>query len=130
MARGRRADGNKMATRSASTDSGPNEMKRVSAFLDDVRDALGSLYDLPYLQSHRLARHLPSESGSGSNARGRMLQSRLLEAIEQLRPELESGAVGRRAVRRYDLIRLRYGEGLEIQEVCQRLGIGRSEYFR
>ncbi|MCZ6614372.1 MAG: AAA family ATPase, partial [Chloroflexi bacterium] len=95
-----------------------------------VRDALASLYDLPYLQSHPLGRLLPRPSSSEPTALGQVLQHRLLDAIELLRPGAEAPMAQERAARRYDLLRLRYVEGLDVPTICRHLGCSRSDYYR
>ena len=110
------------------------EEARSELLAPQVRDALASLYDLPYLQSHPLVRLLPSPSTTEPAAQARLLQHRLLDAIEHLRPVAEDDATDHatqeRAARRYDLLKLRYVEGLDILAVCQRLGCSRSDYYR
>lgn len=49
--------------------------------------------------------------------RAQLLQHLLLDAIEHRRPGSDAGATHERAVRRYDLLKLRYVEGLEIPAV-------------
>ena len=92
-----------------------------------MRDALASLYDLPYLQSHPLVRLLPSPSTTEPAAQARLLQHRLLDAIEHLRPVAEDDATDHatqeRAARRYDLLKLRYVEGLDIPRGLSEAGV-------
>jgi hypothetical protein len=95
-----------------------------------VRDALASLYDLPYLQSHPLARLLPRPSNSGPTALGQMLQHRLLDGIERLQPASEDRGAEEAASRRHDILRLRYVEGIDLTTICQRLGSSRADYYR
>ena len=57
-----------------------------------VRNALASFYDLPYLQSHPLARLLPRPSRSGPTSLGQMLQHQLLDGIKRLQPVLDGAA--------------------------------------
>jgi predicted ATPase len=76
----------------------------------EVRDALGHLYDLPYLQTHPLA----ARAGGG-----KALRQLLEDTVASL-----SGP-GRLAV----LLRLRYVDGLEPADVWTRLAISKSEYY-
>ena len=106
------------------------EEARAGQLVRQVRDALASLYDLPYLQSHPLARLQPRRPTTRSTNSGQMLQQRLLDAIDQLRPASEDHAAPERVARRYDLLRLRYIEGLDVPAVCRDLGCSRSDYYR
>src|SRR5215831_10192029 len=76
----------------------------------EVRDALGHLYDLPYLQTHPLA----ARAGGGKG-----LRQLLEDSVASL------GGSGRLAV----LLRLRYVDGLEPADVWTRLAISKSEYY-
>lgn len=94
-----------------------------------VRDALGHLYDLPYLQTHLLTSILQVEEGVRASQVGLLLQRRLQETIEKLRPVDQSASL-EKAWRRYRLLVLRYLEGFEIAGTCRELGISQSEYYR
>jgi predicted ATPase len=91
-----------------------------------VRDALRHLHDPVYLRNHRLADVLSVEVGPPS--RGTRLHQLLLDAIAALHPG--SGSIDARALRRQELLRLRYVEALEISDVSARLGMSRREYSR
>ena len=98
------------------------EEAEAELFVRQVKDALASLHDLPHLQSHPLAaRLLPRPSTTEPTAQARLLQQRLLDAIEHLRPV---------SVRLYDLLRLRYVEGLDVRAVYERLDSSKSDYYR
>ena len=99
-------------------------------FLHQVRDALASLSDLPYLQSHPLAHLLSRRSNSEPLASGQLLQRLLLDVIERLQPDSKDQATPERMGRRYHLLRLRYVEGLDVPAVCLHLGCSRSDYYR
>ena len=75
-----------------------------------VRDALGHLHDLRYLQTHPLA----ALAGGG-----KALQGDLAAAIAGLDG---GGRLGQ-------LLALRYGEALEPNEVWNRVGVGKTEYY-
>jgi hypothetical protein len=96
-------------------------------FERQVRGGLASLYDVPRLQIHPLARQSVTASGS-HEAAGRVLQACLQEAIEALRPRRDRAE--ERAVRLHQMLTLRYVDGLQASVVWQRLGIGKSEYHR
>ncbi len=93
-----------------------------------VRDALIHLHDLPYLQTHPLTRVLLSEAEQKRSNHGRLLQQRLLAAIQSLHP----GPPGdlKKAPRGYLLLFLRYVEGLSVSTVLARLGISQTQYYR
>ena len=59
-----------------------------------------------------------------------MLQDRLLAAIENLRPDPGQGVIQDRALRRHELMTLRYVEGLEVRDVYEEIGYSRADYFR
>ncbi|HUX87944.1 MAG TPA: hypothetical protein VMW65_13155 [Chloroflexota bacterium] len=93
-----------------------------------VRDALIHLHDLPYLQTHPLTRMLLTETEQKRSNHGRLLQQRLLAAIQSLHP----GPPGdlKKAPRGYLLLFLRYIEGLSVSTVLARLGISQTQYYR
>jgi predicted ATPase len=94
-----------------------------------VRDALLRLYDPVYLRRHPLIRHLPGAADLSRSAAGEALRQQLLEALEQVRPEAQRGAFVY-AERAYQLLRLRYVEGLDAPSVQARLGLAKSQYYR
>lgn len=107
---------------------GSADLRRTS-FGRHVRNALSYLYDIPYLQSHPLASLLGLKDSAHPSLVGPALRQRLLEAIEHLRPESEAPTT-ERAGRRYELLKLRYASALDVPEICQRLGVSQSEYYR
>ena len=119
-----------MASTIDSQDGKLQAEKRSEVFARHVRSALASLYDLPYLQSHPLAALQPESSNAEPNELAQMLQHRLLDGIEHLRRTLEDGATQERALRRYELVRLRYVEGFEVPEVCNQIGCSRTDFYR
>jgi non-specific serine/threonine protein kinase len=86
----------------------------MEATVRAVRQALGRLHDLPYLQTHPLA---------GRFGGGEALQRCLLEAIDQL------GGQTARAGRAHRLLVLRYREGLAPAAVQRELGLAKSQYY-
>ena len=97
-------------------------------FAEQVHDALARLNDPVYLQAHPLVRFVRTDLNARSSNRGRALQQALLDAIESLRPGA-AGVPNSRALRRYEVLRLRFVEGLEISQILDRLSISRSGYF-
>ena len=109
--------------------SGSGREFQPSLLQQIVRQALAHFYDVPYLQARRFAPILREQTGLSGMTLGRAVQKRLLEAIEELRPETEA-AIGDRALRRYELFRLSYVEGLDVRDVCKELGVSQTEFYR
>ena len=100
----------------------------MDAFANEVKDALQHLYDFPYLQTHPLARY--AHPGASSQAmRGQWLRREIITGIEALAPE---GAVSFRApqARPYQLLQLRYVEGMTMQEAARELGVSERQAYR
>ena len=110
-------------------DEGPRPDHAFDAFARQVRDALAHLYDPVYLQTHPLVRMAQREVGMAAVVAGRFLRQQILEAIAALRPDTDATARDP-AGRRFQLLTLRYVEGLEVANVQTRLAVSRSEYFR
>jgi CheY-like chemotaxis protein len=81
-------------------------------------DALDHLYDLPYLR-----RLVAAPAVAGHFADGRATQDALLQAIQQLRPPTNVPLTAP-AWRLYNVLHLRYEQGLAQSEVAAKLGIG------
>lgn len=95
----------------------------------EVRDALGYLYGVPYLATHPLAGRLGIRGSVHPSQVGQQLQARLLEALEGLHPppgQPEPPLL----LRRYELMRLRYVEAMEIAAICKQLAISQTAYHR
>ena len=99
-------------------------------FVNQLRDALSSIHDLRRLKSHSLAQLMPRTFDSGPTGSAQALRSRLLDAIESLRPDSVSNPIEEGMARRYNALRLRYVEGLDWSVACRHLGCSRSEYYR
>ncbi|MEQ8673668.1 MAG: response regulator [Aggregatilineales bacterium] len=95
-------------------------------FLDQVKQALENLYDLPYLQRHPLAESLPAIAGE---LPGQRLRSELKAAIETLNPG-KNVAVRSGAARLYHLMHLHYIGGMTLQETAYELGISLRQAYR
>lgn len=98
-------------------------------FDHQVRDALNHLYDHVYLQTHSLARLIAREQPAKPANAGKLLRNCLLETIESLRPS-PSVAAGSDTWRRYQIMALRYVEGLESVAVQSKLAISQATYYR
>lgn len=94
-----------------------------------LRDALASLYDLPHLQSHPFAALQPEAPDAPPAELGRLLQNRLLEGIEHLRPVHNDGVTAERALRRHKIMELRYVDGLQEAELLDQIGFSRAVYY-
>ncbi len=88
------------------------------AFIDWVIEALSHLYDLPFLRRQSVSPPL-----AGRFANSRALQDALLITIQQLRPPNDV-PLSSPAWRTYNLLHLRYEQGLTQTEVAAKLGIG------
>ena len=103
-------------------------VQAMETFANEVKDALQHLYDFPYLQTHPLAHY--ADAGASSQAmRGQWLRREIITAIEALAPE---GAVSFRApqARPYQLLQLRYVEGMTVQETARELGVSERQAYR
>ncbi|MBN1220890.1 MAG: GAF domain-containing protein [Anaerolineae bacterium] len=97
-----------------------------------TRDALRHLWDDVYLGHCALAEWafpgLDFDPEGGPAARGGRLRRLLLDAIENLKPETNSGGA-RTTDRRYDILRLTYLEDLTVDEAIKELTVSRRQYF-
>jgi non-specific serine/threonine protein kinase len=94
--------------------------------VSQVREALARLHDLPYLQTHPLARRLPATAPH--RPAGELLHRALVDALAALSAPAAAGAASRARIHR--LLELAYLEGLPARQVCLRLGLSRSVYYR
>lgn len=90
-----------------------------------MAEAIGHLYDHPYLQTHAIGRLLVPEPVGDS--RGRAVQRVLTDAIGELRPSPGSSA---HAWRTYRYLFLRYVQALPPREVARELGISERQARR
>ena len=110
------------------TESRDGEIYPDEGFLEMVRDALGHLYDYPYLQTHPLVDRLKPDKLLAPQERARFLRTTILKTTEEMHP----GAVPFRSVhaRAYNVLNLHYVEGLTIQEVARELAISERQCYR
>mgnify|MGYP005852575445 CR=1 FL=1 len=92
-----------------------------------VREAIGSLYDHPYLERHPLTEALVPESAQ--ETAGLTLHRLLVEAIEALRPPAHVPRTVARW-RPYLTLYLRYVEGLDPSQVADELCISGRQFRR
>lgn len=104
----------------------PNEPSKE--FVDEVKDALEHLYDFPYLEQHRLGQHDTPQKPS-TDLPGQYLRKKLLAAIESLSPQ--TGVPFRSPqARLYNLLQLRYVEGMTVQEAAHELRVSLRQTYR
>lgn len=97
---------------------------------DDVRQALEQLYDNVALARTRLASQLPEVAAMASlPERAQALRRLLLGAIELLQPA-RPGPFGSRAARSYEVLSLRYVEGMSIVQVADELSLVERQVYR
>ena len=96
----------------------------------EVRDALAHLLDPPYLETSPLVYLVADDAQSEGISPGRSLQRRILQAIEALRPSVNTpGRAGAAASLRHRLLYLRYVEMKDISEICAELAISQRKYY-
>jgi CheY-like chemotaxis protein len=98
-------------------------------FLDQVKVALEHLYDPVALRDHALGPELLRGWSSPGLDRARALRQELLDAVEQLRPARPTPTDVHQS-RAYQILQLRYVEGLPFREVMANLGLSQTHYHR
>ncbi len=101
------------------------------SFSDLVADAVAHLYDLPYLQTHRLSDLLVAERGTRrvTELRGTALQQALLDAIQALKP-MSSTPGCAHGWRIYRYLFLRFVQVTPPQDVARDLAISERQSRR
>jgi CheY-like chemotaxis protein len=99
------------------------------AFVEQVKQALEHLYDLPYLQSHPLVQEGGSGAARTSEIPGQHLRRHLAAAIEALNPGAGVPFSAPHA-RLYNLLRLRYVEQMTVREAASELGLSLRQAHR
>ncbi len=105
------------------------DVNQHASLIRELRDVLGHLYDPIYLQRHPLNRLVRPDAGEHSVDAGKALRQLIVNAIEALRP-FPSATGQPVSTAAYEILKLRYLEGLDRAEIQTRLLLGRSEYFR
>lgn len=102
-------------------------------FVEEVKQALENLYDIPFLQTHPLAmwisEHAGKKPGFADVTDGQRLRREILQTLEILSP---GPGVGFRSpqARLHNLLHLRYVEGLTIRQAASDLGISPRQAYR
>ncbi|MEM7342656.1 MAG: response regulator [Chloroflexota bacterium] len=97
-------------------------------FAEGISEVLKHLYDSAYLQTHPLAEVLIAPSTETAH-RSQALRRVMLEAIRTMYPQ---GRVSAQSPdwRSYKILELRYVQGLNWLEVMEKLGLGKTHYYR
>src|SRR5262245_58702480 len=112
------------ATRSErSISDGQRPLAGAEDFSRLVHHALSHLHDIAVLQTHPLSAYIRDPGERSGVAAGRALQTALREGITAL-------GQSARETRSHRVLHLRYVEGLDVAEVCARLGISRTAFYR
>lgn len=98
------------------------------SFIKQVKGALEHLYDFPYLQRHPLAQESSSDLEAGETPSQR-LRRQMVAAIETLNPGPDVPFRAPHA-RVYNLLLMRYVEGMTVQEAAHELGVSRRQAHR
>ncbi|MCP4541769.1 MAG: response regulator [Chloroflexi bacterium] len=98
-------------------------------FIKQVKDAMEHLYDFSYLQRHPLAQVDGPSAGQPGETPSQRLRRELVAAIETLNP---GPNVPFRAphARVYNLLLMRYVEGVTVQEAAHDLAVSRRQAHR
>jgi len=98
-------------------------------FTEQVKQALEHLYDFSTLQKLPLAQKLAPVKSRANETLGHRLRRELLTAIESISPGGRS-AVQSKDERLYNLLQLRYIEGITVQEAANRMGLSARQAHR
>lgn len=100
-------------------------------FTEEVRATLDHLYDAAFLHNHPLARRLSSDGSASSLTRAQRLRTLLLDAIEQLRPQLRpESRFPSEEMRAYAILTYRCMDGMAMDEIAAKLGLSRRQAYR
>lgn len=98
-------------------------------FIEQVKQALEHLYDFSTLQRLPLAQNLAPAKSRSNETPGHHLRRELITAIESI--SLDPGsAVQSPDARLYNLLQLRYIEGITVQEAANRMGLSARQAHR
>ena len=97
-----------------------------TTFVDQVKDALEHLYDLPHLQEHPLASRPDEPAGTAAGLRLRRTLARAIDELCAPGDDLAHAPQARLA----NVLRLHYLEGLTVQETALELDLSLRQAFR
>lgn len=98
-------------------------------FTEQVKQALEHLYDFSTLQRLPLAQELAPVKSRTNETPGHHLRRELITAIESISPDARSSVQSPDA-RLYNLLQLRYIEGITVQEAANRMGLSARQAHR
>jgi len=99
------------------------------AFVEQVKQALEHLYDFTFLQRLPLAADFAPARQPANQTLGHHLRRELITAIEAISPGPRSMTQASDA-RLYNLLQLRYIEGITVQDAANRLGLSARQAHR
>jgi len=100
-----------------------------AAFVRQVKSALEHLYDLPFLQRLPLAQEGGGAVGDVTGTDAQELRREIIAAIETMGPG--AGVPFRTPhARLYNLLHLRYVEGMTVQEAAREVGVSLRQAYR
>jgi CheY-like chemotaxis protein len=98
-------------------------------FTEQVKQALEHLYDFSTLQRLPLAQELAPLKSRANETTAHHLRRELITAIEQISPDARS-SIQSPDTRLYNLLQLRYIEGITVQEAANRMGLSARQAHR
>lgn len=101
---------------------------RSVEFVDNVKQLLEHLYDLPFLQAHPLASHPVTRAANSSAMPSQALRVMLMHAIETPKSVSDRGTSTHG--RYLKLVYLHYVDGMTIQEAAYSLGVSERQAYR
>lgn len=97
-------------------------------FVENVKQLLEHLYDLPFLQAHPLATHPVTRAVNSGATPSQALRQLLMHAIETPKSASDRGASAKG--RYLKLVYLHYVDGMTIQEAAYSLGVSERQAYR
>lgn len=94
-----------------------------------VRGALTHLYDIAYLENHRLASLLDTGGKLDHLTRAQRLRRTLLDCLEALRPQ-GTEEIGLEASRAYAILTYRYVDGMAMEDIAARRALSERQAYR
>ena len=110
-------------------DTPPNPTIPPEDFVDQVKQALEHLYDFTFLQRLPLAAAFAPARPQANQTLGHHLRRELITAIEAISPGPHPSSLAS-DTRLYNLLQLRYIEGITVQDAANRLGLSARQAHR